>query len=36
MIRPNTTYIVEELEAIEVEASETDKALKGILERIGV
>ncbi len=28
--------IVEELEAIEVEASETDKALKGILERIGV
>ena len=36
MIRFNTTEIVEELEAIEVEARETDKALKGILEKIGV
>jgi type I restriction-modification system DNA methylase subunit len=28
--------IVEELEAIEAEARETDKALRGILKRIGV
>ena len=36
MIRSNTTEMFEELEAIEVEAKETDKALKGILEKIGV
>ncbi len=34
MIRTSATEIVEELEAIETESKEADKALKGILEQI--
>jgi len=34
MIRTNTTEMVEKLEEIEAEASEMDKALKGILEKL--
>ncbi len=36
MIRTNTTEMGEELEAIEAEARETDKALREILTKLGV